>query len=473
MRKKSWRRALEACAFLLLLGAVLAGVSGLLERKSSRNLYGGFFEAPQDYDVLFLGNSQFMNAVSPMDMWADYGIAGYNLSSYGASIPVAYWTMVNALDAAQPDLVVLAVYGMHIPYKVPDYSAYLHMALDCFPLTVNKVRAMDDLLDDPEAPNLRDKEGNLYREMKEEFLFPLVKYHSRWSKLTAEDFAQRPAYVKGGELMVGVQSIWDYALVDQEDYGEESGYAYEYLRRMIEECQRRQIDILLVHLPNPNFINSQRHANTVRSIAGEYGVDFVDFTYLDSIVDYAVDCYDLDPHLNVSGTLKMTDFLGSYIRERYQLPDHRGKAAYAHWNDQLDAHQDEKRRMLAGEEKLNNALMLLHDPDYDVTLALFPPSPVYGDDQAIVLMHNLAREHVLAGEEYDKASSVMFPLPGFDEALANEQPYYLNREGKAVTEYTGDRAEQAALETFGERGESTLLIRAVDRRSGIAVQLRY
>ena len=81
---------------------------------------------------------------------------------------------------------------------------------------------------------------------------------------------------------------------------------------------------------------------------------------------------------------------------------------------------------------------------------------------------------MLAGEEYAKWSNMMFPLPGLDEAICEEKPYYLNREGGAVTEYTGERAEQAALEAFGTRGESTLLIRAVDRRDGsVAAQLQF
>ena len=176
------------------------------------------------------------------------------------------------------------------------------MATDFWPLTVNKARMLDDLLDDPEDPDFKDAEGSLYRELKGEFLFPLGKYHSRWHELTKDDFSRRRSYVKGGESLVGVYPIWDYELVDEENYAEEIGYSYAYLRRSIEECQRRGIDVLLIHLPNPQIINSQRHANTARSIADEYGIDFVDATSLDSIVDYAVDCYDPDPHLNLSGT---------------------------------------------------------------------------------------------------------------------------------------------------------------------------
>ena len=76
MKKRSLLRILESCVFLLLLWVVMVMVSGLLERKNSRNLLGGFLEEPQLYDVLFFGDSQLMNAMIPLEMWEDYGIAG-------------------------------------------------------------------------------------------------------------------------------------------------------------------------------------------------------------------------------------------------------------------------------------------------------------------------------------------------------------------------------------------------------------
>ena len=40
--------------------------------------------------------------------------------------------------------------------------------------------------------------------------------------------------------------------------------------------------------------------------------------------------------------------------------------------------------------------------------------------------------------------------------------------------FVGDVGDKAALEAFGTRGESTLLIRAVDRRDGsVAAQLQF
>ena len=474
VEKKRWLRVMEFCAFMLALVVMLILAENLTEHKQSRNLFGGFLKEPEAYDVLFFGDSQFMNGMIPLEMWEDYGIAGYNLSCYGSVIPTSYWTMINAFDYAEPELVVFAINGINEMHKVSNYSGDLHTALDFWPLTPTKVRMINDLLHDPEDPDFTDVEGKRYRDLEWEFYFTLLKYHSRWRELKREDFTRPPAYVKGGESLVGIAPIWEYELVGEDRYAEEGGHAYAYLRATIEECQRREIEVLLVHLPAPQYVDSQRHANTVRSLATEYGVDFIDITYLDSIVDYAVDCFDDEPHLNLSGTLKMTSFLGSYIRDHYNLPDRRNDPRYAHWDTQMNDYKDQKIRTLRSQKELNNVLMLLHDQDFDIRLNLRPDAFVFDDDLSILLMHNIARERILSGDEYDKGSAFMFPLEGFDAALCEGEAYHLRREGGMLIELTGPEAESESLEIFGSDAQSAVMIEVVDRRNGkVAAIFRF
>ena len=472
MKKKPWLRALEAGVFLLIIMALVVSAAGLLERKQSRNLFGGFLEEPELYDVLFFGDSQFMNAVLPLEMWEDYGIAGYNLACYGSVMPTTYWTMMNALDYASPRLAVISVGGMNEAHKVTNYSGDLHTALDFWPMSWTKARMIADLLNDPDDQDYTDIEGYRYHDLYSEFVFTLGKYHSRWSELTEADFAPRPAHSRGGETLIGVHPIWEYELVSEDDYAEEGGYSYQYLRMAIEECLSRGIEVMLVHPAAPQYINAQRHANTVRSIAQEYGVGFVDVTYLDSIVDYAVDCVDADPHLNVSGSLKMTDFMGSYLRDHYGLQDRRDDLRYAHWNAHLKTHKNEKIRNIREEESITNVLMLLHDPDVDVRIAVAPDAEMRYDDVANVLMHNVAREHVLSGEEYDKWSCFMFPLEGYDEARISGSMYYMSRQAGDITEYTGKAAEEAACGLFGDE-LAPVMIEVTDRENGISFVRRF
>ena len=448
MKKKNWLRLLESCAFLVLLLAVFAGVSRLVERKESSNQFGPFIKEPEQYDVLFFGDSRFVNAMFPMELWADYGIPGYNLSCYGSTMPICYWSMINALDYGKPEVVVIAANGVRKDIKLTGSSEDLHSALDFFPLSLNKARAIEDLMDDPE---MKTDEGARYVDLKWEYYFTIGKYHTRWSQLKKSDYAPVPGVQKGAEAMAGVADEEDYDIIDSDMYAEESGAGYRYMRMMIEECQSRGIDVLLVHLPFPASEDSQMHGNTVSSIAEEYGIGYIDFVQMDSVVDYAVDCYDQQSHLNISGGQKVTDYIGRYLMDHYQLADRRGDAAYAPWQTEQERYVQYKRELLAGEDSLDNLLLLLHDDQFSARIAVRENADFYWDDKLYTLMHNTQREHVYEEDSYSKWSNSMFPLTTFDDAAWDGTDYFLelDRANDRVLEAMGEEAAAKTADVFG------------------------
>ena len=468
MKKKTWLRLLESCVFVLLLCAVLTGVSTLVERKASRNQFGPFLDQPEQYDVLFFGDSSFVNCLFPMEIWEDYGIPGYNLSSYGNTMAVSYWVMMNALDYADPEVIVLAVNDVHKNLKVTGSSSDVHTAFDFFPLTRTKIRAIEDLMDDPLA---MDDDGNRYVDMKWEYLFKLGKYHSRWSELQQSDFTGMPNVQKGANMMIDVAPVQDYNLIDEDRYAEESGVSYMYLRRIIEECQAREKKILLVHLPHLATEEAQMSANTVSSIAEEYGLDYIDFVSMDSVVDYAVDCYDRHAHLNPSGGWKVTDYIGQYLSEHYGLQDRRGESGYVRWEAAEQAYAAYKHGMISGCNDLKKSLVMLHDDSVSASVAIRAHADLYWDEQVLTLLHNTAREHVYDADAYSMWSNSMFPLDGLEDALWNDEAYFLDldRENGTLDEFVGERAIERAECLFGdsvwEEGKE-IRIRVIDNATG-------
>ena len=163
------------------------------------------------------------------------------------------------------------------------------------------------------------------------------------------------------------------------------------------------------------------NANTVGSIAEEYGVDYHDFVRMDSVVDYMVDCYDQQAHLNPSGGWKITDFMGKYLRDRYDLADHRGEATYANWQQAAQDYAAYKRNLLASQDSLENLLVMLHDGSVSSEIAVKAHADLYWNDQVLTLLHNMSREHVYEPEAYSKWSNSMFPLTGLEDALWSDE----------------------------------------------------
>ena len=435
--KKKVLSLLKIVVFCALLCCVLAGVSRLVERKESREKMQPFLSRAGEYDVLFLGDSIMNTGVFPMEMWEKYGIAGYNIASYGNTLPITYWALQNALNYAKPKLVVLDVQGVSKGYKLSGNSSDVHTAFDCYPITKTKLETLDDLMDDPDAV---DDDGTAYADMKWEYLFTLGKYHARWSELTDEDF--HPVYnkEKGAKSVIAVADIGDYDLIDENMATEESGQTgFVYLRRIIEDCQTRGIEVLLVHLPYPANEQQQMDANAVWAVAEDYGVDYIDFVSMDQVADYAADCFDAHEHLNPSGARKVSDYLGRYITEHYDVDDHRGDAAYTAWADDAVAYREKKRTDFERQSDLACALMLLHDDDFACTVTVSAGNALFASDKLMTLMQNIAREHVFEEDLFAKWSNSLFPLEALDEAAQSGQSYAvtINRAAGELEETVG------------------------------------
>lgn len=446
---KRFIHIIQTALFCLLLLAALSEVSDVLKRKESDVKYRPFIEAGEEFDVLFMGNSHTVNGIFPMELWDDYGIASYNIAGYGNTIPVSYWAMINAFDYASPKLMVIDISNVSKENKLTGSSGDLHKALDCYPLSLNKLRAVHDLIDDPAAV---DDDGNSFMDMKWEYLLSLGKYHSRWNDLGRSDFILEPNVQKGGESIINVAVPREYQIYEHGYASEEIGFGFVYLRKMIEECQRRNIEVLLTHLPFPTKEYQQNDANAVRYIAEEYGINFVDLVYLDQVVDYETDLFDPSSHLNASGGKKVTDFLGKYIRDHYDIPDRKMEANYSHWNDDFQQYLNKKIEDIRRQNSAADMLMLLHDNDFSLNLFIPEGSTLYDSDLLLLLMHNVAREHVFEEDEFIKYSASMFPLLTLDEAVWDASAYFLSidRETGTFTESLGSEAEALYAQYFGQ-----------------------
>ena len=429
------RHILSSAAFFAVLLLLLAGLSRVFEYKGSREKLNPFFERADQLDVLFFGDSHAYSAIYPMELWADYGIASYNLANYNLTIPMSYWVMRNALRVCQPEVVVLDVNQVWEQMKLSDSSSDLHTALDGFPMSRTKRKAIFDLTDDPQ---FTDSKGHRYRDLRPEFIFPLMKYHTRWNDLSEQDF--KPHYNRelGGERNIAVAVPEAYEITGE--VAGEHGFGFIYLRRFIEDCQSRGIRVLLTNLPYPcpNNNEEQLYTNAVVYTAEEYGVEYLDFVYMDQIVDYSTDCYDPASHLNPSGAWKVTDFIGQHLSQTYGLPDHRGEAGYASWDRDYAAYRESKLESICQETDPYAFLMLLSDPSFSTILLLPENSAAYADSLAMQLLQNVGRRHLMYSDTDEAVwSDGLMPLEQITQPVSGCYLAVIDRGGETIGECVG------------------------------------
>lgn len=380
---QTWKRILSCFAALCLTAGLLGGLTWLTQKKDSYAKHAEFFEQNEPYDVFFVGSSRMMNGVFPMELWENYGIVSYNWAQAGHPPPAYYWIMRLALDYKQPKLMVIDCYGMHFDAKTTAVFGLMHISMDSFPLSLTKIQAVRDLMDDPYMTE-EYNEGERRSAFNLLWTFPV--FHSRWAQLTAEDFHPQKSLTRGAIANSDMYGA-DFVPDDSQTGRVFETVGVEYLRRAVEECQSRGIEVLMTFIPLYADAEQQAAARYAGKIAEEYGVDYLNFFELD-VANYHTDFADSAGHLNTAGARKITEYVGNYIVDHYSIPDHRGEAAYENWVRDHALYIEKKNEELRAREDLYHYLMLLTRDAVDAALFIRDPG-LFSDPIAAELLQGL------------------------------------------------------------------------------------
>lgn len=402
-KKKKVKHAAGCMITIGLTVALLAYSSGVAQNKISDFKYMPFFEQEEDFDILFIGTSHVINGIFPMELWHDYGMVSYNFGGDGNRIATSYWVMENAFDYTTPKLVVIDCYGLSETRKIHPEFAHLHPCFDAFPLSKTKVRAVFDLLDGKASVEETTENGTRTRSGME-LIWDYSIYHSRWNEVGREDYIADYTKEKGAVSRIKVGDPVIEVREHTERKLEEDTVSVEYLEKMIADCQEREIEVLLTYLPMKTTETEQLEANRVYDIAGQYGVNYINFLDLD-IVRGETDYYNGD-HLNPSGARKITDYIGQYIADNYSIPDHREDKTYENWYADYEDYAAYKLDNLKNCDSLDNYLMLLADKNYVSVIEMKNPD-IWNSAPYDSLLENAGAECKKAEQDMDIAITVM------------------------------------------------------------------
>ena len=374
-------------SFVAVAGMIIAGilyVSDVTERKDSKEKFDEFYET-ENIEVLFLGSSHVLNGILPMELWNEYGIVSYNMGGHGNRMVLNYWVLMNALEHKTPKLVVLDAYMLGLEDKIADLEQ-VHLSSDHFPYSQTKKDMIDDLVEEENR--------------KSDFLWKFSTYHNRWSELKENDFVRKTTPEKGAESRIEVAVPVEMRYFDADFKIPKEGLGVEYACKIIEECQKRGIDILITYLPFPENSGWQGESNRMEDIAAEYGVNFLDYYTLLEQVNINTDFYDKDSHMNPSGARKITRYIGNYIMQNYAIEDHRENEEYSSWHDDYETYLDFKKENICKEEELKNYLMLLNDKDFSYGIYFKPWNSIGAYSVLVELLNNIGINYAEIPNDY-------------------------------------------------------------------------
>ena len=91
---------------------------------------------------------------------------------------------------------------------------------------------------------------------------------------------------------------------------------------------------------------TQMNINYVTEMLEENGLKYINFNLLEDFkVDYEKDFYNRE-HLNTYGSTKYTLYFAKYLKENYDLPDHRENEQDDSWNEEYERFKINFKKML-------------------------------------------------------------------------------------------------------------------------------
>lgn len=382
---------LKLIIFLTILSICFILVNNVVKRKEAYQKTADFFEQKEDFNILFFGSSRMHYSVFPMQLWRDYGYVTYNLGNDGERLATTYYNVILACEQNKPDMIVVDNFFCHVNEKVSDTGAETHRMLDGYPISHTKYLAIKDLFG----------EGDLIKK-EFEYLFNFSAYHNRWNEIREGDFIRKDNLEKGATSKTGIlkqKQMSEFKSI--EAYDKEETINMQYLRKIIEYCKINDIKILMTYMPYCASDNNIAVSKYINKICNEYSVNYINFLEKD-IVNYDIDCFDKDGHLNPSGARKVTDYIGKYIRENYDIPDQRENESYSFWNNDYDEYIDFKiENLKKNKTNLNNYLMLLYGED-DISYDIKISSKRQIEDGSVLqqLLKNLNNNYEISDDEF-------------------------------------------------------------------------
>ena len=337
MNKKTVLRSIITviivCTSLFLLQKLLQPkyMDGVVEGR----LIAEYYEEEKDHDVIFVGDCEVYENFSPKVLWEEYGINSFIRGSAQQLIWQSYYLLEDTLRYEKPDVVIFNILSMM--YNEPQKEAYNRMTIDGMKWSSSKVKSI--------------KASMTEREEFLDYVFPILRYHSRWSELENADFKYMFDTEKishnGYYMRVDVrpaENIPEPKILADYQFGENS---YYYLNKMTELCKENDIELILIKAPSlyPHWY--EEWEVQMEDYAKENGLRYINFleNLEETGVDFSVDTYDAGLHMNLSGAEKITRYLGNVLSEEMGLEDRRNDVELSRiWDEKIVAYENEMMR---------------------------------------------------------------------------------------------------------------------------------
>lgn len=278
-------------------GAQLSHINTLIdvEKEPTSSSYNGI-------DVLGLGNSDLYSALNPYQLWEEQGIPSYIAGAPNSTTPISYEMLERIFQCQKPKVILFEVDELFEKRIHQSFSTAQHIAYsNCYSLfSENRNLLNNPYLDKMRSTSLR------------------VNSKGFWKTTMVQPYYHGFSYMVPTTQKEPLDAL-----------------SSKYLDKIINLSKQNNCEIFFVSMPSASSWNYAKH-NTVSELAQKYGVPYIDFNVdqLNTGFNWLTDTRDSGNHSNLNGSIKLTRYLGDYLKTNYKLENHKNDQNYKMWEKQ-------------------------------------------------------------------------------------------------------------------------------------------
>lgn len=303
------KRVIKCILFFIIFMILLLILSNIVKPKNNTEDAGieekflmatGILAEPDNsIDVLVIGDSESYSSFIPLEIWNSYGYTSYVCGTAAQPLAQTCSFIYDILQKQSPKVVVLEANTI---YRRKNLGMPLEIIAGKF--------------------------------------FPIFEYHDRWKTLSPKDFKNEIEYTniqndKGYYYSDRVQNGVNKNYMDETNTDRRIAISNRIFVRLIKAyCESKGAKFMMYNAPSSKNWSYKKH-NGVVKFTQQLGIEYVDLNTMQKEVpiDWKTESRDDGDHINHSGALKVTKFMGKYLYDNNELPDHRNDINYNSWNE--------------------------------------------------------------------------------------------------------------------------------------------
>lgn len=369
---------MAAVLFLVVAGMLflyMNKVFSMGDSDSNRQTFKAFYhEKKNTDDVIYIGTSAVNRFFINPKAYHDEGIASFTVATMG--MPMFFVpTLIDEIEKTQDPQLYIIELRWFLKEKDMITDAHIRRVTDNLKYSENKLTAIEDAF-----AFMEGSEGLLgdITDNELEYLVPVIKYHGRLEQgmMNRGDWKLTSSrnLTKGYVLSYStVKQVNQFPSRLSDDRAPMSAEAEQTLVDLLDYCDSRKDEKKFLFVLSPYSVKKGQMPvfNTAIDMVEERGYPVINFNteemYEELDVDWDKDFYN-SKHFNYLGAEKYTDWMTSYLKEHYNLKDHRGDPRYESWETSYKIYKnyvEDGIAVIGHKDKIGGEVTIIYDKDWE------------------------------------------------------------------------------------------------------------